>query len=254
MAKGRFISRKVGVDPKLNQLDDTCFLFYLMLIPQLDAEGRMHGDAVIVKGTCCPKREWSVQDVESMLIRLQGIKREDGYGLLERYTVKGMHCLWMAGFEGEQVGLRKDHEAKGKYGYSDVPPPPASLLRVAKKSIDKTDKDFTNKDKSNNDKTNKGKSLLDQPVISDETLSKMANYYEEKIGKVATPAIADKIKSIAERFTFSQFKEAMDKPQTLTAGSPIAYIERILESEDAANKRKPTTAERREESITKPLR
>jgi len=39
--------------------------------------------------------------------------------------------LWMPGFDGEQRGLHKEREAKGKYGYSDIPPPPKRLLRIA---------------------------------------------------------------------------------------------------------------------------
>ena len=127
--RGRFISRKIAIDPKLNSQDDSHFLLYLMMVPHLDAEARMLGDAVIIKGVCCPKRKWSAEKVEEMLVRLQTIKRDDGLGILERYEAKGIHCLWMAGFEGEQKGLQKDHEAKGKYGYSDIPPPPKVILR-----------------------------------------------------------------------------------------------------------------------------
>ena len=65
-----------------------------------------------------------------MLTTLQDTKREDGVGVLERYAVNGTQCLWMPGFSSEQIGLQKDHEAKGKYGYSDIPPPPKKLIKV----------------------------------------------------------------------------------------------------------------------------
>ena len=130
--RGRFISRKIAIDHKLNSQDDSHFLLYLMMVPHLDAEARMFGNAVIIKGVCCPERKWSAEKVEEMLVRLQTIKRDDGLGILERYMAKSIHCLWMAGFEGEQIGLQKDHEAKGKYGYSDIPPPPGKLTKLLK--------------------------------------------------------------------------------------------------------------------------
>ncbi len=140
--KGRFISRKIAVDSKVNSLDDSTFLLYLMLIPHLDAEGRMQGDPVMVMGWCCPRRGWSVEKIEGMLVTIQGVKRSDGLGMIERYVADSTHCLWMPGFEGEQKGLQKDREAKGKYGHSDIPPPPKKLLKMAgiKSSIE--DKSF----------------------------------------------------------------------------------------------------------------
>ncbi len=129
--RGRFISRKIAIDPKVNSLDDNIFLLFLMMIPHLDAEGRMQGDPVMIKGWCCPKRSWSAEQVEEMLIVLQNTKREDGLGVIERYVEKEIHCLWMPGFNSEQIGLQKDHEAKGKYGYSDIPYPPKKLLSKA---------------------------------------------------------------------------------------------------------------------------
>ncbi len=130
--RGRFISRKIAIDPKLNSQDDSHFLLFLMMIPHLDAEARLQGDAVIIKGLCCPKRKWPAEKVEEMLTVLQTLKREDGLGILERYMAKGINCLWMPGFESEQIGLQKDHEAKGKYGYSDIPYPPGKLTKLLK--------------------------------------------------------------------------------------------------------------------------
>ncbi|KKL11206.1 hypothetical protein LCGC14_2548150 [marine sediment metagenome] len=131
--RGRFISRKIAIDPKVNSLDDSTFLLFLMLIPHLDAEGRMQGDPVMIRGWCCPKRSWSIEQIEEMLTSLQNTKREDGLGVIERYTANGTECLWMPGFESEQIGLQKDHEAKGKYGYSDIPYPPSKLLKTKAK-------------------------------------------------------------------------------------------------------------------------
>ena len=62
--RGRFVSRKIAIDHKLNRLDNNTFLLFLMMIPHLDAEGRMQGDPVIIRGLCCPKRGWSDDQVE----------------------------------------------------------------------------------------------------------------------------------------------------------------------------------------------
>jgi len=125
------ISRKIAIDQKLNSLDDSTILLFLMMIPHLDAEGRMQGDSVVIRGFCCPKRKWTEEQIEIMLNTLQGQKRDDGLGILERYVANNTHCLWMPGFESEQIGLNKEREAKGKYGHSDIPPPPQRLLKMA---------------------------------------------------------------------------------------------------------------------------
>jgi len=226
--RGRLLSRKRSYDPKFNALTDSEALLYDLLVTWLDAEGRYFGDPFIVKGNVCPLRDWTVEQVDQMLDRIQEIKRDDGLGLLERYQAKGMSCLWCAGFASEQTHLKKDYEAKGKYGYSEIPPPPQRLVNMLGKSA-KEGRSPPSKEKI---------SILETPIVSDETISQMATYYETKVGKVAGANDAERLKHIAEHFSFNQFKDALDKPQSLKATNPIAYVERILESEQA-EKNKP---------------
>ena len=217
MPKGRFVAKKIAVDPKLNQLDDTTFLFFLMLIPHLDAEGRMWGDAVIVKGACCPYRDWTVAQVDNMLSSLEAIKRQDGLGVVERYKRDGHNCLWMAGFEGEQRGLQKDHEAKGKYGYSDVPPPPDKLLKLRD----------GNPDPETKPKPTKAEQPIDQTGIADEKLADMVAYYRDQIGDV-TPAIFENLKLWCDEFDIEDYKRMVDQAKGRKVKHPLRYIETSL--------------------------
>jgi len=208
------VSRKIAIDPKVNDLDDTTFLCFLMMIPHLDAEGRLHGDPVILKGICFPKRDWTTDQIDSMLNTLQAAKREDGLGLIERYTAKGIHCLWMAGFESEQIGLRKDHEARGKYGYSDIPDPPRKLLKmwggVAKTKLEPTS------------------STLDEVI--DPKIKESIAILEETFGKPLQNRELDTLKDILDTYDYADFKRAIEEANIHEAHSPIKYIESCLEA------------------------
>ncbi len=221
MPRGRFVSKKIALDPKLNQLDDTTFLFFLMLIPHLDAEGRMWGDAVIVKGMCCPYRDWSIVQVENMLSSLEAIKREDGLGVIVRYERYGHKCLWMAGFEGEQKGLQKDHETKGKYGYSDVPPPPQTLVNTRDKASTPVEK--------KSERSTKAKQPIETAAIVDPKLASMVKYYEDSIGMV-TPNIFENLKLLCDEHDETEFQRAVDQAKGRKVRSPIRYIEKCLEN------------------------
>ena len=216
MPKGRFISKKIAVDPKLNQLDDTTFLFFLLLIPHLDAEGRMWGDAVIVKGACCPYRDWTIDQVENMLLSLEAIKRDDGLGIVERYDRHNHKCLWMAGFEGEQKGLQKHREAEGKYGYSDVPPPPDALIKHQLKAVGQREASplLT-------------KQPIEQSTIADKKLASMVLYYEQSIGMV-TPNIFETLKLLCDEHDEAEYQRAVDQAKDRKARNPIRYIEKCL--------------------------
>jgi hypothetical protein len=113
MARGRFISKEVSLDEKVDALsDDTCRLLFTWLITHLDCEGRMYGDAQTVKSIVFPRREISIKKVERYLQELEKLE------LISRYSVKGNQYLWMRNFEKHQVGLVKMKEAP-----SIIPPP-----------------------------------------------------------------------------------------------------------------------------------
>jgi len=131
MPRGRFLDRDLSTNRQYWSLPSDTRNFWDLLILWLDAEGRMDGDLKIIKGMVCPLADWTLEMIEVMLQQLEASKRNNGLGWIERYHAHGMHCLWATGFEGHQTGLQKTHEAKGRYGYSNIPPPPKKLLTIA---------------------------------------------------------------------------------------------------------------------------
>ena len=129
MPRGRFHSRKFSKDPKIWSLpDDSHRLLYAIIIDWLDCEGRIEGDANIIKGQVAPlAKDWTVEKVEQMLQTISKVKKPNGLGLLDFYTVNGIRYIWYSGFHSEQVGLQKDHEAP-----SEIPPPPSRLTKLLK--------------------------------------------------------------------------------------------------------------------------
>jgi hypothetical protein len=126
MARGRFISKKISESARVNDLpDDTARLLYTWMIPHLDRDGRMVGDAILVRNKVMPYSNISVKQVEHYLqLMNDAIDPETGYGLITRYKV-GEHCyIWMQGFDEEQVGLVYNREPK-----SDIPAPPEEPLK-----------------------------------------------------------------------------------------------------------------------------
>jgi len=112
MARGRFVSKAISLDEKVNALsDDTARLLFTWLITHLDCEGRMHGDPVTVKSIIFPRRNISHRKIENYLKELE--KNE----LIFRYSVNGNQYLLMKTFEKHQPGLRKDKESA-----SQIPP------------------------------------------------------------------------------------------------------------------------------------
>ncbi|MBA7598385.1 hypothetical protein ES703_05400 [subsurface metagenome] len=119
MPRGRFLSKDISLDEKVNALsDDTARLLFTWLIPHLDCEGRLHGDPTTVKSIVFPRRKISVRKVEKYLQEIAEKK------LILRYSVDGNAYLLSPHFEKHQVGLQKSKEAQ-----SQIPPPPPELLQ-----------------------------------------------------------------------------------------------------------------------------
>ena len=129
MPRGRFHSRKFSKDPKIWSLpDDSHRLLYAMIIDWLDCEGRIEGDTNIIKWQVAPRaKDWTVETIEQMLQTISKVKKPNGLGLLDFYTVNGIRYIWCSGFHSEQIGLQKDHEAP-----SEIPPPPSRLTKLLK--------------------------------------------------------------------------------------------------------------------------
>jgi len=131
MPRGRFLDRDLSTNRQYWSLSPDTRNFWDLLILWLDAEGRIDGDPKIIKGMVCPLADWSLEDVERMLQEIEKLKRSNGLGWIERYLVNGTACIWASGFEEHQKGLIKTREAKGRFGYSNIPAPPKRILSKA---------------------------------------------------------------------------------------------------------------------------
>lgn len=120
MARGRMLSKDISLDEKVAALsDDTARLLFTWLIPHLDVEGRMYGDARLFLSIVAPRRNISLRKVEKYLTELEN------FGLILRYTLNGNTYLLAPNFEKHQTGLRKEKEAQSR-----IPPIPPDLLRT----------------------------------------------------------------------------------------------------------------------------
>ncbi|KKK89716.1 hypothetical protein LCGC14_2730310 [marine sediment metagenome] len=128
MPRGRFSDRDRSTNRQYWSMSADYRNFWDLLFPWLDAEGRMDGDARVIKGIVCPLAGWTDTEIEEMLVKFESLKRSNGLGWITRYHSNGIYCLWASGFHGHQKGLQISHEAKGKYGYSNIPPPPKKIL------------------------------------------------------------------------------------------------------------------------------
>jgi len=123
MPRGRFLSKSISLDEKVNALsDDTARLLFTWLISHLDCEGRLHGDATTVKSIIFPRRKISEQKIEKYLQELEKNR------LIIRYSDNGNIYLVAPNFEKHQKGLQKSKEAQ-----SQIPPPTPDLVQTYSK-------------------------------------------------------------------------------------------------------------------------
>lgn len=119
MARGRFVSKLISLDERVNALsNDTARLLFTWLIPHLDCEGRMYGDAQTVKSIVFPRRWMDVRTLQKYLDEL--VKS----GLVQRYVNGGSTFICCPTFAKHQPGLNKSREAP-----SQIPPPPQDPLQ-----------------------------------------------------------------------------------------------------------------------------
>ena len=119
MPRGRFLSKSISLDEKVNALsDDTCRLLFTWLIPHLDCEGRLHGDPTTVKSIIFPRRKISERRIDKYLDEIAKL------GLIFRYSINGNAYLSAPHFEKHQMGLQKSKEAQ-----SQIPPPTPELVQ-----------------------------------------------------------------------------------------------------------------------------
>lgn len=206
MARGRMITNLICKDRKVHALsDDTARLLFTWLITVADCEGRAFGDPAIVKATIFPRRN----DITA--------ERVDGYlnemymlGLIERYIVDDEQYIYFPSFEKNQIGLRKDREAK-----SEIPAPPlrsksgVSPEELQVKLIEV--KTIENKEKENNTAV----------VVN------IFKLYENTVG-IITPMMADELRQAEKDYPAEWMPEAFLQAEKANVRK-WNYVRAILE-------------------------
>ena len=115
MARGRFVSKEISIDKKVNSLSSPwSMLAFTWLLTNADVSGRIYGDPAVVRSIVFPRQSSvSVEDVEGF------IREWDDCGLINWYEAEGDLYIEFPNFSKHQVGLRSDKEPK-----STIPPRP----------------------------------------------------------------------------------------------------------------------------------
>jgi hypothetical protein len=107
MAKGRFVSKQITIDKKVNDLKDPwSMLGFTWMIPHADCEGRLYGDPSVLKSIIFPRQNGlvTIEQVEQMACDWHNI------GLIIYYEDDCDRYIQLINFEKHQTGLRKDRE------------------------------------------------------------------------------------------------------------------------------------------------
>lgn len=107
MAKGRFVSKQITIDKKVNDLKDPwSMLGFTWMIPHADCEGRLYGDPAVLKSIIFPRQNGNIEieQLENYIFDWQDI------GLITYYEDSNDKYIQLINFEKHQTGLRKDRE------------------------------------------------------------------------------------------------------------------------------------------------
>jgi DnaD/phage-associated family protein len=110
MARGRMINKKICNSRVVNDLPLAVQLLYTWLIPHLDCNGCFYGSAQMIKSLVFPRKNYTKKLIEQWLELLEKSVGTEKNPLIVRYFVNGERYLFMPGFVGEQIGLRRDKE------------------------------------------------------------------------------------------------------------------------------------------------
>ena len=124
MARGRFVSKEVCIDKKVNELKDPwSMLGFTWLITHADVDGRVYGDPELVKAMIFPRqKEITIEDVERF------IRQWVDAGMIDWYEVDGEKFIQFLNFEKHQVGIRRDKEPVSSIPENPEKPLPSSPM------------------------------------------------------------------------------------------------------------------------------
>lgn len=115
MANGRFISKSISYDERLNELSLLSHFLYVQCIPHLDRDGLLTGERGAIKAMAVPARD----EIDHAIVAAC-IEEWKALELVTEYR-SGRHgtALFFHGFHKNQVGMRYDRETPSRY---DCPP------------------------------------------------------------------------------------------------------------------------------------
>lgn len=210
MARGRFISKEITIDKKVNSLSDAySMLAFTWLLTHADGYGRTYGDPAIVKSVIFPRRpEVSVEMVESYINEWHDL------GLVNLYEVDDDQYIEFPNFGKHQVGLRIDKEAK-----SNIPANPTLAGKSPEIAGNYPPKNGLIEVKEEENIKVNG---IEVPAAAGAVFSA----YEREIG-VLTPHIAERLKDASELYTDGWLIDAI-KIASEKQVRNMKYIEAIL--------------------------
>ena len=120
MARGRMLATTIADDKRFNTLPIDAALVYLMAIPQLDRDGLILGEPVLLWGQVCRRRTDLMQNMANI------IEAWVTSGLVTAYkTDDGDTVLHFTGFQKNQT-IRYDREGASRF------PCPPGFIRTEK--------------------------------------------------------------------------------------------------------------------------
>ena len=125
MPERRTINRSITTNYRVAKLSEPAQKLFTWMILWADVDGRLPGEAGLIKSSISPHSSFTVEEVDGWLNEMAKLKDvETDLGLIERYEVKGQKYIYMPGFEHHQSGRVKDKEGNIREAKSHIPPPP----------------------------------------------------------------------------------------------------------------------------------
>jgi len=192
--RGRFLGREVSTSERLASCSgpspDKSRLLWTWCVPWSDRDGRLSGSPAVLRGLIVPMLGWSLEDVESAIVDLEGV------GLVRRYTDdSGKLVLELWNFAGHQQGMKYQRETASKFGagpeWSGVGPDNSGVVRPKSKP----------KGKSKPKPKDKNKGVCADPSVVAVWASYVAAWERHNAGKGGpTPTLSpERLRAITAR-------------------------------------------------------
>lgn len=105
--------------------------FFTWMFAKADREGRLPADPKLLSKIVAPLCDYSAEEVQQWLDLMEAQKDDEtGYGLIERYEVKGHKYLWIPGWDKHQPAHLRKNETP-----SNIPPPDLKEGRSPSKPV-----------------------------------------------------------------------------------------------------------------------